>query len=90
MATSRSYVYGKRTSHGRASRVVSEWTRDEMQLDSIRELDDSERQVFDRMVRMIENGRRDLSWNGPLARWLELIGRRPIRENVRVGETPRA
>ena len=56
-----------------------------MRISSIRELDEQERQVFDDMVAMIASGRYDASWSGPHAKWLAMIGRRPLYVNHDVG-----
>jgi hypothetical protein len=64
---------------------------DAMGLQSASELSDDERQVIvnlavDRATERHGNRSRDLSWNGPLARWLAMTGRRPIREGVDIGD----
>lgn len=77
-------VYGARRSRTSAVRVVSEWTREEMGISSINELDDKEREVFNGMVDMIASGRYDASWKGPHALWLAMVGRRPVAVRVDV------
>lgn len=77
-------VYGQQRSHASAARIVSEWTREEMDISSINELDEDERKVFDGMVAMIESGNYDAKWNGPHALWLAMIGRRPVATRVDV------
>lgn len=49
-----------------------------MEIESIRELDAQERRVFDNYVRALEKGRISRKWNGPLALWLAMVGRRPM------------
>lgn len=65
-------------SHATALSIVSRQTRDLMDIDSIRELDPQERRVFDNYVRAVERGRVSQKWNGPLALWLAMVGRRPM------------
>lgn len=63
-------------------------------LQSASELDDTERQAnIDLAIqrhRETRGAKRDVSWNGPLARWLDATGRRPIRQGIEVGDTPAA
>lgn len=63
-------------------------------LQSASELTDDERHIIINLAiarrREARGSRRDVSWNGPLARWLDLTGRRPMRQGVEVGDTPTA
>lgn len=73
-------------------------TLSNMGLDSSDDLDADEREIVDNYVDMLveaqtgvfanESGDdRDLSWDGPLAMWLDMEGIRPIMEGVDVGDT---
>lgn len=81
----REQVYGQRRSTQSATNIVGAWTREEMGIASIKELDEQERSVFRAMVEMIAGGGYDASWSGPHAKWLAMIGRRPLYVNHDVG-----
>ena len=73
-------------------------TLENMGLDSSADLDVGEHEIvqnyIDMLVEAQETGGfgypgddRDLSWDGPLAMWLDMEGIRPIMEDVDVGDT---
>lgn len=78
----------------RQYRKLRRATLDALGLQSASELDEDQRQVIvDLAVERAQllsrsRGRRErnLSWNSPLARWLAMTGRRPIREGVDIGD----
>lgn len=76
-------------------------TVDDLGLQSARELTPAQQQVVVDLAveRAAERSRarrnrkargfdsaRDLSWDGPLARWLAMTGKRPIRESIDIGD----
>lgn len=78
----------------RQYRKLRRATVDALGLQSASQLTDEQRDVITDLA--VERGQllsrsrgrrsRNLSWNGPLARYLAMIGRRPIREGVDIGD----